>query len=140
MHHLPHYHWHVEIIPKLTKVAGFEWGTGFYINPTPPEELVTLLLMQFQVACGMEGDDLDALALAPDAQRDLLRHRAARHEDRRLFAEKSSDLVLEVANHGPRAVLIGKIIGASSLRELQLTRRAVAAAHASQGNARSAGK
>lgn len=33
-----HYHWHFEIIPKLTKVAGFEWGTGFYINPTPPEE------------------------------------------------------------------------------------------------------
>jgi len=33
-----HYHWHVEIIPKLTKVAGFEWGTGFYICPTPPEE------------------------------------------------------------------------------------------------------
>ena len=31
------YHWHIEIIPKLTKVAGFEWGTGFYINPTPPE-------------------------------------------------------------------------------------------------------
>ena len=33
-----HYHWHLEIMPKLTKVAGFEWGTGFYINPTPPEE------------------------------------------------------------------------------------------------------
>ena len=32
------FHWHVEIIPKLTKVAGFEWGSGFYINPTPPEE------------------------------------------------------------------------------------------------------
>jgi len=32
-----HYHWHFEIIPKLTRVAGFEWGTGFYINPTPPE-------------------------------------------------------------------------------------------------------
>ncbi len=32
------YHWHFEIIPRLTKVAGFEWGTGFYINPTPPEE------------------------------------------------------------------------------------------------------
>ena len=31
------YHWRVELIPKLTKVAGFEWGTGFYINPTPPE-------------------------------------------------------------------------------------------------------
>lgn len=40
---LPHYHWHVEIIPKLTKVAGFEWGTGFYINPTPPEESARFL-------------------------------------------------------------------------------------------------
>jgi UDPglucose--hexose-1-phosphate uridylyltransferase len=35
---LAHYHWHLEIIPRMTKVAGFEWGTGFYINPTPPEE------------------------------------------------------------------------------------------------------
>ena len=33
-----YYHWHIEIMPKLTKVAGFEWGTGFYINPTPPED------------------------------------------------------------------------------------------------------
>ena len=32
-----HYHWHIEIIPKLTKVAGFEWGTGFYINPRRPK-------------------------------------------------------------------------------------------------------
>jgi len=38
-----HYHWHMEIIPKLTKVAGFEWGTGFYINPTPPEESARFL-------------------------------------------------------------------------------------------------
>jgi UDPglucose--hexose-1-phosphate uridylyltransferase len=38
-----HYHWHIEIIPKLTKVAGFEWGTGFYINPTPPEESARFL-------------------------------------------------------------------------------------------------
>ena len=35
---LPYYHWHLEIIPRLSKVAGFEWATGFYINPTPPEE------------------------------------------------------------------------------------------------------
>ena len=35
---LPHFHWHIEVIPRLTRVAGFEWGTGFYINPTPPEE------------------------------------------------------------------------------------------------------
>lgn len=35
--HKEGYHWHIEIIPKLTRVAGFEWGTGFYIVPTPPE-------------------------------------------------------------------------------------------------------
>lgn len=39
----PHYHWHIEIMPKLTKVAGFEWGTGFYINPTPPEDAAAFL-------------------------------------------------------------------------------------------------
>ena len=31
------YHWHFEIMPTLTRVAGFEWGTGFYINHTAPE-------------------------------------------------------------------------------------------------------
>jgi UDPglucose--hexose-1-phosphate uridylyltransferase len=40
---MAHYHWHIEIIPKLTRVAGFEWGTGFYINPTPPEEAAKFL-------------------------------------------------------------------------------------------------
>ena len=39
----PYYHWHIEMIPKLTKVAGFEWGTGFYLNPTPPEEAAAFL-------------------------------------------------------------------------------------------------
>ncbi len=38
-----YYHWHIEIIPKLTKVAGFEWGTGFYINPTSPEDAAAFL-------------------------------------------------------------------------------------------------
>ncbi len=38
-----YYHWHIEIIPKLTKIAGFEWGSGFYINPTPPEEAAMFL-------------------------------------------------------------------------------------------------
>jgi UDPglucose--hexose-1-phosphate uridylyltransferase len=40
---LPHYHWHIEIIPRLTKVAGFEWGSGFYINPVPPEDAAAFL-------------------------------------------------------------------------------------------------
>jgi len=40
---IDHFHWHLEIIPILTKVAGFEWGTGFFINPTPPEEAARYL-------------------------------------------------------------------------------------------------
>jgi len=37
------YHWHIEIIPNLTHVAGFELGTGFYVNPTPPEVAAEIL-------------------------------------------------------------------------------------------------
>ncbi|MBI4727450.1 galactose-1-phosphate uridylyltransferase [candidate division TA06 bacterium] len=40
---LPHFHWHMEIMPRLTRVAGFERGTGFYLNPTPPEEYAQFL-------------------------------------------------------------------------------------------------
>lgn len=38
-----YHHWHFEIMPKLTEVAGFERGSGFYINPTPPEEAAKFL-------------------------------------------------------------------------------------------------
>jgi UDPglucose--hexose-1-phosphate uridylyltransferase len=37
------YHWHIEILPKLIQVAGFEWGSGSYINPVTPEEAARLL-------------------------------------------------------------------------------------------------
>ena len=37
------YHWHIELVPRLTQVAGFEWGTGFYINPTSPEDAARFL-------------------------------------------------------------------------------------------------
>ncbi len=40
------YHWHLEIIPRLTRIAGFEWGTGFYINPLPPEDAAKFLRME----------------------------------------------------------------------------------------------
>lgn len=30
------FHWHIEIVPQLTRVAGFEWGTGFYVVRTSP--------------------------------------------------------------------------------------------------------
>lgn len=42
-YNLNYYHWHIEIMPRLTKVAGFEWGTGFYINPTKPENCAKYL-------------------------------------------------------------------------------------------------
>jgi len=37
------YHWHIEIMPRLTRIAGFEWGTGFYICPILPEECAKFL-------------------------------------------------------------------------------------------------
>ena len=37
------YHWHIVLIPRLTRIAGFEWGSGLYINPTPPEEAAKYL-------------------------------------------------------------------------------------------------
>jgi UDPglucose--hexose-1-phosphate uridylyltransferase len=38
-----HYHWHIEIMPKLGLAAGFEWGTGFYINAVPPETAAEMM-------------------------------------------------------------------------------------------------
>jgi len=37
-HENEYYHWHIEIMPKLVNVAGFEWGSGFYANLISPEE------------------------------------------------------------------------------------------------------
>lgn len=47
LHTLPsgsdHFHWHIEILPRLTRQAGFDWGSGFYVNPTPPEDAARFL-------------------------------------------------------------------------------------------------
>jgi len=32
------FHWHIEIMPKLTRTTGFELGTGFYVVRTSPED------------------------------------------------------------------------------------------------------
>ncbi len=37
------FRWHVEITPRLTQIAGFEMGTGFFINPVLPEEAAAFL-------------------------------------------------------------------------------------------------
>ena len=46
---LVHYHWHVEVIPRTTVLAGFEWGSGFYINPVSPEKAAAMLKKSCQV-------------------------------------------------------------------------------------------
>jgi UDPglucose--hexose-1-phosphate uridylyltransferase len=38
-----YYFWHIELLPRLTKTAGFEWGTGHYINPVLPERAAEYL-------------------------------------------------------------------------------------------------
>jgi UDPglucose--hexose-1-phosphate uridylyltransferase len=37
------YHWHFGFAPRTNRLAGFEWGSGFSINPFPPEEAARLL-------------------------------------------------------------------------------------------------
>jgi UDPglucose--hexose-1-phosphate uridylyltransferase len=50
---VPHYHWHLEIIPRLTRIAGFEWGSGFYINPVLPEQAAAFLReIDVDISCG----------------------------------------------------------------------------------------
>ena len=34
----PHFHWYISIVPRVTHAAGFELGTGMYINPSEPED------------------------------------------------------------------------------------------------------
>jgi len=41
--HRPEYHWHIETRLRLGLREGFEWGTGFFVNPTPPENAAAYL-------------------------------------------------------------------------------------------------
>jgi len=34
----PYYHWHIRIVPRLSMIAGFEMGSGIYINTALPED------------------------------------------------------------------------------------------------------
>lgn len=43
-----HYHWHIEVYPKLAIWAGFEKSTGIYINTMPPEEAAKNLREAFK--------------------------------------------------------------------------------------------
>lgn len=37
------FHWHIEILPKISMPAGFEWGSGLYINSISPEKAIAIL-------------------------------------------------------------------------------------------------
>jgi len=39
----PHHHWHIELFPRVSTPAGFEFSTGIYINTTAPEDAAALL-------------------------------------------------------------------------------------------------
>lgn len=38
-----HYHWHIEILPKISKYAGFELGTGVIINSLDPDTAAEII-------------------------------------------------------------------------------------------------
>jgi len=38
-----HYHWHIEILPRIANLAGFELATGCFINTVPPDQAATAL-------------------------------------------------------------------------------------------------
>jgi UDPglucose--hexose-1-phosphate uridylyltransferase len=40
---LEYFHWHIQIIPRVAAVAGFEMGSGIYINTVIPEEAAKFL-------------------------------------------------------------------------------------------------
>jgi UDPglucose--hexose-1-phosphate uridylyltransferase len=31
------FHWHIEILPQVARITGFEWASGFFYNPVSPE-------------------------------------------------------------------------------------------------------
>ncbi len=40
---LEYFHWHIQIVPRVAQVAGFEMGSGIYINTVIPEEAAKFL-------------------------------------------------------------------------------------------------
>lgn len=40
------FHWHLEILPRVTRVSGLEWGSGIFRNPISPEEAAKALRSQ----------------------------------------------------------------------------------------------
>ena len=37
------FHWHLEILPRVTRYSGLEWASGVHRNPVSPEEAAKVL-------------------------------------------------------------------------------------------------
>jgi len=56
LHGVKYFHWYVSIIPRLTRVAGFELGSGMFINTVPPESAAEFLRnVKTEAAAGASG-------------------------------------------------------------------------------------
>ena len=42
------YHWYLELIPRLTRIAGFEFASGWHVNTVAPEQAAQQLRKAFQ--------------------------------------------------------------------------------------------
>ncbi|MEW6229705.1 MAG: HIT domain-containing protein, partial [Bacillota bacterium] len=60
-----YYHWHLELLPRLAILAGFELGTGYYINPTAPEAAAAALRELEPGDVLAADDEVRATTLAP---------------------------------------------------------------------------
>jgi UDPglucose--hexose-1-phosphate uridylyltransferase len=38
-----HYHWQIEIVPRVMRTAGYEWASGWAVNPVSPERAAATL-------------------------------------------------------------------------------------------------
>jgi hypothetical protein len=77
--------------------------------------LVRALFVQLEMTSGMEGDRRDPSAIAPDAERDRLRHRPGRHDDRGLLAEELRHRAFEPLDALAGAVGVHPLVGARRL-------------------------
>ena len=59
------YHWHLEIVPKLSIAAGFELGTGIWINVVKPEDSAAFLRERIAEGAGPPADASGARGVAP---------------------------------------------------------------------------
>jgi UDPglucose--hexose-1-phosphate uridylyltransferase len=42
------FHWHLEILPRVTRYSGLEWGSGIFRNPVAPEDTAQTLRDRFK--------------------------------------------------------------------------------------------